>query len=185
MFTLAQMQAPQLPDLPTGPSLDRVRGPVEIPLFETWQIVGISAGGVVLTALAIWAIAAMIRKQRNAPSPVEPRTAALQTIEVAAQHSGDDDSRFAQITAGALHRYYEDGLGIRTQGQTTQELTQRLEAAPLELVEAHAALKGFLKECDQIKFARKQLSPTEREQLSKTAVQIIELCSQRKETTSR
>ena len=40
MIFLAQMPAaPQMPPLPEGPSLDRVRGPIEIPAYEPWQIV--------------------------------------------------------------------------------------------------------------------------------------------------
>ena len=48
MIFLAQMPAaPKMPPLPEGPSLDRVRGPIEIPAYEPWQII-LALGFIVL-----------------------------------------------------------------------------------------------------------------------------------------
>ena len=64
---LAQLpaQTPQLPDLPPGPSLDRVRGPIEIPPFEPWQIGVMIALAVLALSLLIWGIVRFMRARRN------------------------------------------------------------------------------------------------------------------------
>ncbi|MEM1223150.1 MAG: hypothetical protein AAGH40_10325 [Verrucomicrobiota bacterium] len=174
------MPAPQLPDLPEGPSLDRLRGPVEIPRFETWEIIGMSTAAAVLTGLAIWAILALVRKRKSKTPPIDPRTAALKEIE-AAKYCSDDDGRFAQITAGALLRFCEKDLGIPTLGQTTKEFTASLSRLPDRQAEDSKRVKKFLSECDQIKFSQKKLSTSERERLSETAAHIIGQFSERKE----
>ncbi|MEM7790962.1 MAG: hypothetical protein AAF546_06155 [Verrucomicrobiota bacterium] len=172
---------PQLPDLPEGPSLDRLRGPVEIPRFETWEIVGMSTVAAVLSGLAIWVILALIRKRKKRTTPIDPRAAALKEIE-AAKYCSDDDGRFAQITSGALLRFCERGLGMRTLGQTTKEFTTNLSKLPDAHEEGRQLVNQFLSECDQIKFSQRKLSATEREQLSETAAQIVAQFSERKET---
>ena len=65
----ANTAANQLPELPAGPSLEFVRGPIEIPLFETWQLICISLlSAVLISILANW----LIRFLRTRTKPVQP-----------------------------------------------------------------------------------------------------------------
>ena len=78
MIFLAQMPAiPQLPPLPEGPSLDRVRGPIEIPAYEPWQIAILLGFIVLFIGLLIWLYVRSRRKSATATSPYEIAVAEL------------------------------------------------------------------------------------------------------------
>jgi hypothetical protein len=171
---LAQMPPPEIPDLPAGPALDRVRGPVDIPPFEAWQIGMIAALTAALLALLVWGIARWIRARRARAPALEPHSAALAELQTAAAHSADDDHRFAALSSLALRRYFQQRCGIPALEQTSAELLHSLQAHPQLNCEARAALHQFMQDCDRVKFAQASLSAAQRASLTASAQQLIQ-----------
>lgn len=125
MLFLAQMPtAPQLPPLPEGPAIDRVRGPIEIPAYEPWQM-ALAIGCVVLFLGLL--IGLFLRARRKAAPTTPPYEAAIAELDAAAQLTDDDDERFAVLSSQALRRYLEDGLGLRSTVRTSEEFLRSLE----------------------------------------------------------
>ena len=83
MIFLAQIPAaPQMPPLPEGPSLDRVRGPVEIPAYEPWQIAILLGFIVLFIGLLIWLYARSRLKSATTTPPYELALAELPAATV-------------------------------------------------------------------------------------------------------
>ncbi|MDQ8206541.1 DUF4381 family protein [Coraliomargarita sp. SDUM461003] len=173
MSLLAQMpaSAPQLPPLPEGPTFDRVRGPIEIPTYETWQIVLAVAVGGLLLGLLIWRL---LRARSQAPSFVCPRQSALAELETAARLTENDDQRFAQLSSQALRRYLEEGLGLRFSSRTSEEFLRNLKGDTRFAPEFQEKLAELLRTFDQIKFAQKPASQETRSQITHSVRQLIE-----------
>jgi hypothetical protein len=167
-------QTPQLPDLPVGPSLARVRGPIEIPPYEPWQIGVMIALGALALGLLGWGIVRFLRARRNRPPQLAPRSTALAELKTAAELTTDDDERFAVLSSLALRRYFENGKGIAALGRTTLEFLQALEDNSLLNAEAQASLTDFLEHCDRVKFAQASLTQSERGALTESATSLIE-----------
>ena len=100
---LAQIPAtPQLPPLPEGPALDRVRGPIEILAYEPWQIALAVGCGILLFGLLVWLF---LRTRKKSTTALSPYDAAMGELDAAAQLTTEDDDRFAVLSSGALRRY--------------------------------------------------------------------------------
>lgn len=168
MPIVAQMPAPALPDLPEGPSLERLRGPVALPAWETWQILTLAALGLVLLAALAWAFLAYRRARRHKRATIPPDQAALAAVDAA--RLADDDERFAVLLSQALRRYLETKRGLAGSGQTTEEFLRTADLPP----DTRRQLDEFLHTCDQVKFARRPLAEAERTQLADTARRLIE-----------
>ncbi|MFO8026859.1 MAG: hypothetical protein R6U56_04270 [Opitutales bacterium] len=157
--------ATQLPELPEGPSLENVRGPVEVNGgYEAWQIA--------LAALAILLIAAgflwLYLRARNKPSaPVDPQVAALAELDAATQ--ADDDERFALLCANALRRYLQSCYHLPATSQTSAEIAAQLPLDP----DLKSTCHNFLNDCDGVKFARRAFSEAERREILDTARDLI------------
>ena len=166
-------QTPQLPDLPPGPSLDNVRGPIEIPPYEPWQIGVMIALGVIALGLLFWGIARFIRARNNRDAQLQPHTTAFAELKTAAECTAGDDERFAVLSSLALRRYFEKGKGIATLGRTTLEFLKALDGHALLNTEARASLSAFLEHCDRVKFAQASLTEGERNALTESAITLI------------
>lgn len=70
-------QGSALPDLPPGPSLDRVRGPIEIPLYAPWQIALIAVVAAIALGLIGWGILHYLRTRRQRTQQLPPYQTAL------------------------------------------------------------------------------------------------------------
>jgi hypothetical protein len=174
MFLAQIANAPQLPDLPAGPSLDRVRGPIEIPLYEPWQIGVMIALGVLALGLLTWGIVRFLRARSNR-SPQQPaHITALAELKAAAELTTADDERFAVLSSLALRRYFENGKGIAALGRTSLEFLQALEGHPQLNSEARTSLSDFLEHCDRVKFAQASLTESERNALTGSAIALIQ-----------
>ena len=180
---LAQLpaQTPQLPDLPPGPSLDRVRGPIEIPPYEPWQVGVMIALGLLVLGLLIWGIVRFIRARSNRTRTESPHLTALAELKAAAELTTEDDERFAVLSSLALRRYFETGKSIAALGRTSLEFLQALENHPafnIEMhdslaIEARDSLPEFLEHCDRVKFAQASLTEAERSALTESAMALI------------
>lgn len=173
---LAQLpaQTPQLPDLPPGPSLDRVRGPIEIPPFEPWQVGVMMALGLLVLGLLIWGIVRFIRARSNRTRTESPHLTALAELKTAAELTTEDDERFAVLSSLALRRYFETGKGIAALGRTSLEFLQALDGQPQLNPEARVSLSKFLEHCDRVKFAQASLTEAERSALTESATALIQ-----------
>ncbi|TVP81674.1 MAG: hypothetical protein EA353_01360 [Puniceicoccaceae bacterium] len=177
---LAQMPTPQLPPLPEGPSLDRVRGPVELTTSASWPITLAVLFGLILCGLLIWSI---LRKRQKSPAALPPYQAALAELDAAAKLTEGDDERFAILTSAALRHYLENGLGLRFHARTSEEFLRSLKGNT-RLDEAFQNKLGqALHDFDQVKFARATLRPDDRIRITDTVRRLIELAhaSQQKE----
>ena len=172
MIFLAQMPAaPQMPRLPEGPSLDRVRGPIEIPAYEPWQII-LALGFIVLfTGLLIWLA---VRSRRKATTTTAPYEAALAELQAAANLSTEDDERFAILSSQALLRYLEDELGLSSTVRTSEEFLLSLKGNT-QLDESFlTSLREVLANFDQIKFAQQAVSIESRIHITNAVRKLID-----------
>lgn len=174
-FLLAALpaQTPGLPNLPPGPSLDRVRGPIEIPPFEPWQIGVIIALAVLALSVLIWGILRFMRARSNRSQAKLPHLTARAELKAAAELTTNDDERFAVLSSMALRRYFETGKGIAALGRTSLEFLQGLDGHPQMNPEARSSLTEFLEHCDRVKFAQASLTATERSALTNSATTLI------------
>ncbi len=156
MIFLAQMPAaPQMPPLPEGPSLDRVRGPIEIPAYEPWQIV-LALGFIVLfIGLLIWLA---VRSRRKGTKMTPPYEAALAELQAAADLSTEDDERFAILSSQALRRYLEDEFGLRSTARTSEEFLLSLKGNTQFDESFQTTLSEILDSLDQTKFSQQTIS---------------------------
>ncbi len=172
MIFLAQMPtAPQMPPLPEGPSLDRVRGPIEIPAYEPWQIVLVIGFIVFFICLLIWLA---VRSRRNAPTTTPPYEAALTKLQAAANLSAEDDERFAILSSQALLRYLEDELGLSSTVRTSEEFLLSLKGNTQLDESFQKTLREVLANFDQIKFAQQALSIESRINITNTVRKLID-----------
>jgi len=181
---LAQTPTPQMPPLPEGPSLDRVRGPVEIPLLETWQV--LTAGTIVLVVsiLLLWLCIRYLRKESSQKPQISPSKVAIDELNATAKLANDDD-RFAVQASAALRRYFEDGLHIPSYGRTSEEFLRSLKGNTLLNASFNESLERFFAQCDAMKFARKSSSTEERSALISTAKQLIDIADKTKENAPK
>lgn len=169
-------QTPNLPELPPGPSLDRVRGPVEIPFLETWQIVLIVSLGIVIVSILTWKFFQSVRKRGDHRAQVAPVDAAITALKSATTLATEDDERFAVLTSLALRCYFETSKGINALGKTTDEFLNSLNDGTLLDADARKSLAEFLQQCDRVKFAQLPLAQDERNKLTQSALELIERC---------
>ena len=178
-------QTPTVPELPPGPSLDRVRGPVEIPFMEPWQITLIALLVLIVVALLGWKLFKSIRSKKNPQTLMPPQDAAIAELKSAAELTANNDERFAVLSSMALRRYFETGKGIDTLGRTTDEFLKSLNDHSLLSADARRSIAEFLKHCDQVKFAKAALTETERRTLTESAVKVIQHCEANQSANSQ
>ncbi|NBB80641.1 MAG: DUF4381 family protein [Verrucomicrobia bacterium] len=168
---LAQAQAPQLPPLPEGPSLDRVRGPVDIPAYEPWQIALAALFVLCFLGLIVWAI---LRSRKKQTPPLPPYETALAELDAAVELTEGDDERFAMLTSAALRRYLEMDLGLHFTARTSQEFLLSLKKKGQLNETFQEQLSDVLAAFDRIKFARSSIAPEERRHISDKVRRLIE-----------
>ena len=171
MIFLAQIDATQqLPPLPEGPSLDRLRGPIEIPAYEPWQII-LALGFIVLFIGLLICLA--VRSRQKATKTTPPYEAALVELQTAANLSAEDDERFAILSSQALRRYLEDEFGLRSTARTSEEFLLSLKGNNQFDEFFQATLREVLANFDQIKFAQQPISTTLRIYITDTVRELI------------
>ena len=171
MIFLAQMPAtPQMPPLPEGPSLDRVRGPIEIPAYEPWQII-LALGFIILFIGLLICLA--VRSRRKARKTTPPYEATLAELQAAADLSTEDDERFAILSSQAIRRYLEDEFGLRSTARTSEEFLLSLKGNNQFDEFFQSTLREVLANFDQIKFAQQAISIESRIHITNTARKLI------------
>jgi hypothetical protein len=172
MIFLAQIDAtPQLPPLPEGPSLDRLRGPIEIPAYEPWQII-LALGFIVLFIGMLICLA--VRSRRKSVPTTPPYEAALVELQAAADLTAENDEHFAILSSHALRRYLEDGLGLRSTARTSEEFLLSLKGN-VQLDESfQSTLREVLANLDHVKFAQQAMSIKARIHITDTIRKLID-----------
>lgn len=151
--------------------MERVRGPIEIPAYEPWQIALAALFGLCILALILWAILRIRKKQ---PAPLLPYETAMAELDTAAQLTADDDERFAMLTSAALRRYLENELGLRFTARTSQEFLRSLKGNTRLEDAFQEKLSEVLAAFDQVKFARSAIAPEDRVHLSEKVRELID-----------
>jgi hypothetical protein len=167
MSQIAQMPAPNIPDLPAGPSQDHVRGPIAIPPLDTWQIAVIAVIGAIAITLLLWLIIRIVRSPQKQLLQTPPLEAAINALESAANEPTAD--AFAIKASQALRRYFEDTLKRPTRSESTAEFVHNINLPAKQ----RSQLENFLNTCDQVKFAKQELTNESRIQLLDTARKLI------------
>lgn len=170
LHTFAQMGAPQMPELPPGPSLDTLRGPVELPRYELWQIIGASAFAAVALIIFIYIIARYFwLNAQDKQQSIAADKASLSAIHLASEEP--NDAEFAAALTNSIRSYLATTLTIPIRGRTNEQILAQL---PEEFPVATGKIQNFFNLCDQAKFAQTPLSPTQRKSLSDTAQECIQ-----------
>ncbi len=168
-------QTQSIPDLPPGPSLERIRGLIEIPFMTTWQIVAIALLIVIAISLIGWKLFRYTCRPKE-PVPMSPKDAAVAELKAAAELTANDDEQFAVLSSLALRRYFEVSKQINALGKTTDEFLKLSNKNPLLTTESRKSLAAFMQRCDQVKFARTPLTKSERRGLTENALEIVQQC---------
>jgi hypothetical protein len=173
MTVLAQMPAPaqQLPALPEGPAFEHVRGPIEIPAYEPWQIALLIGLSLIILFLFTWLF--IQRRQRN-KTTTPPYEIAIAELETAAQLTTGDDERFAMLCSQALRRYLEDGCQLRSKARTSEEFLRDLKNNTRFDADFQQKLEEVLATFDSIKFAQESISAESRTRIINTVRELID-----------
>jgi hypothetical protein len=148
-----------------------VRGPIEIPAYEPWQIALAVGVTILFLCLLLWLF---LRARRQTSAPTPPYEAAIAELETAAQLTNNDDERFAILSSQALRRYLENGLGLRVSARTSEEFLSSLKNNPRFDSDFQSKLGEILATFDQIKFAQQSTSQEARIQITHTVRQLID-----------
>jgi hypothetical protein len=170
MFPLiANFQRPllamQLPELPAGPSLENVRGPIEAAGGS--GIAPITLAALVVLLMVGFFVWRYLRSRQRSATPIDPQTAAMAELDAATQAA--DDERFALLCAGALRRFIAARFDLPASSQTSAELCAHLRLKG----EDNSRIPAFLERCDGVKFARQTLTPHQRIEILDTARDLI------------
>ena len=179
MFLAQIANTPQLPELPKGPSLDRVRGPIEIPTYEPWQIVLAAFFVVLLLGAIAWLI---LKSRRNTQSGLPPYEAAIAELDAATALSDQDQERFAVLCSQALRRYLEDALGLKFSARTSEEFLRSLKGNTVLEESYQGELEKVLAAFDRIKFAREEISEQQCSEISNTVRSLIDQANKTSQT---
>lgn len=155
MPVLAQM-SPQLPELPQGPDLQNLRGPIEIPAYSTTQVTLFAVACILLTLLTIWLLYQLLKRQKpqTPQSPYQAFRTEIQTI----RSSGDINPDQAQK---ALRSYLLAICESEKSGAHTGEL--------IALAARHPAIKSA--NIEQIERTLQQLDQARFQGLAEVATQ--------------
>lgn len=174
---LALSVASVLPAGEEAPALREVEGPLPVPppagrvlLFVA--LAAAVAGAAVTGVILLRRRAARARAQA---AVVPPHEAALRALrELAAGGLLQRDLlAFHTAVAAVVRRYLEQRFGVRAPQRTTEELLLILAAASWLDDVQRRALRAFLAQCDQVKFARARPAAAASERLIDTAVDLV------------
>jgi hypothetical protein len=168
MLFIAQMP-PQLPDLPTGPDLQNMRGPVEIPAYTTWQValLAVIAVGVFLL------ITRLIYRYINAKKvkPLETPYQVFQETLESAKNFDPADARLPNTLSKALRSYLLAVSESNTLGASSKELVAIAAKHPVIKSTDLGEIDHMLRLLDQARF---QAAPLASKVVIDELAQIVE-----------
>jgi len=150
-MTLFAQMSPQIPDLPAGPSLDHVRGPVTIPPYETWQYAVMILMALLIFALLSYLLYKFLARPKN-HAPDAPIATYQKEIE-ALQLVDSNDPRSVTLLSQAVRRYIRSLYPQIPQGLTSSEFCQHIAVKVHIHAESREQLSALFRQLDQLKFA--------------------------------
>ena len=142
-------------DEATSATLRPIRRPLEEDIGPSlwqrqwWAFVG---GGLAFLALLALLLVKRARKVEQI-SPYERASVALGHMEASGLPDDEErDAWYVQLSA-IVRRYLEDRFALRSPELTTEEFLRVAQSSALLSEDHKALLRGFLADCDQVKFA--------------------------------
>lgn len=171
MLFLAQIPT-QAPELPPGPGLEHLRGPVEMPPYAPWQYAVAAIAIALVLAALVYVIIRILRQKPKAYS-VTPYEAFLGEIN-AAQMARDDDPRNIAILSQAVRRYLQDTILDNKPGLTSSELLRKLHNHPIISAEESQTLAKLFEDFDRGKFSPTSNRSRSIEHLAEASLNLID-----------
>ena len=159
--------ANSLPELPPGPSLDRIRGALDIPLFSAWQYTALC---ICVTLLVLWLVVFFyrrIRSKKNTIDHLSPYDSALDVLK--SVDSETDSAQVGEKIIYALCQFFEASLKIKAHGRSYSAISQQLDLDKND----NERLAKIWNDCNHAKFGQVAINEDSRTQLIKTALVII------------
>ena len=171
---MSQAALPASTNLAAGVAEDirGIKAPVAIPSLWTW--IGWSLVVVVAALLAWWAWRWWRRKQAEVTIviPPSPDAKALAALNEALSWIGQP-RLYCQAVSVAIRLYLEERFNLHAPDRTTEEFLDELRLSALLALDQKQTLGDFLTQCDLVKFARYEPSPTELQGLHDAAVRLV------------
>lgn len=173
MSPLAQVPTPgaqpaPLPELPDGPTLESLRGPVELPEPFPWLQTSLIATGVLLLLLITVLIWKYLQRRRAKHSTPPPHTQAEAKLQTAQQLV--DSADYAQHLSQVIRVYLSQTTGTDYTSRTVAECLQQL---PSDFPTPQIILQQWFASIENATFAGEHLSEQQRSELLDTARRIL------------
>lgn len=159
--------ASPLPELPAGPTLDRIRPAWEIPLFETWQLVVLSVGFCFACGWLILFLLRRLRAVKNVACEHTPYETALASIDTLAAETNSE-----ALCTQLLHTvsgFLESTLQVSALGRRCPEILKQLQVDTAK----RQQLEDLWAVCEHAKFGQASIDADTRIQLLDTSREII------------
>lgn len=156
-----------LPELPPGPSIDRIRGTLDIPFLSVWQYTAICIG---LTLLGLWLVVFFYQRIRANNEPIDqlsPYDLALKTLNTL--NSEKDSTQVGEKIIYTLCKFFEESLKIKAHGRSCSAILQQLDLDKSD----NEQLANIWNDCNHAKFGQAIINEDCRTLLIKKAVAII------------
>lgn len=140
-----------------------------------WPLVALLA----IAALVAWSVLRLRRRPRDEPAAtaLPPHVRALRELarlRTLPRITRDQIEQFHVEISAVLRRYVEERFGLHAPERTTEEFLAEAETDVRLAGEQRASLRGFLAQCDLVKFARAVPDHAAQQALFDTAEQFVE-----------
>ena len=159
--------AKSLPELPPGPSLDRIRGTLDIPLLSVWQYTALC---ICVTLLGLWLVVFFyrrLRSKKNAIGNLSPYDSALGILK--SVDSEEDSAKVGEKIIYALCQFFEESLKIKAHGRSCSVISQQLDINKTE----SKRLNSIWNDCDHAKFGQVVIDGDSRIKLINSSIAIL------------
>jgi len=153
-----------------------IEGPVRIGLgfLLLWVAVVGALAGVAAVLLRKFLARSRDGGSRTQVAEISPLDRALQRLGILREAYRDQEAEAFSVEVSDIVRdFLEDVLEIPAREQTSEEFLHALSGKQDLPRVLHESMPAFLEACDRVKFARQELSSTEREPLLQTAEGVV------------
>ena len=159
--------AKPLPELPLGPSPDRIREAWEIPLLSPWQYTTLCIG---ISLLGLWLIVLFIRRLRTKENPINRFNPYESTLnELNALKSEQNSAQLGEKIIYTLCQFFEASLEVKAHGRSFCAIAQQLDLNKID----NEQLIVLWKDCEHAKFGHASIDKCRRIELINTCIAIV------------
>lgn len=176
MFLLAQIP-PQVPELPKGPDLQSIRGPVDIPAYTTLQISLFLTCLIGTLLLIAWLLYRHFKQSKPTLNPSAYAT--FKTELKAAQNTDPADPRFPDNLSKTLRHYLISISESNAFGASSKELVGLAAKHPAIKSSTLEKIETTLRHLDHARFQTNARTSTDALHAVEAIVDSIEAESQR------